>query len=509
MAKTKVMIVEDEFIVGREIQAALEDMGYAADPPLATGEGALERAGEERPNLVLMDIRLGGRLNGIDTADLFRSRFKLPVVYLTAYADDELVRQAKQTEPYGYLLKPVRNEELKATIEITLQKVGLEGPDEPEASAFERAAGVKGSRALPRVDQDKCHAVLTALKEGMSVVSPLGLIEEQNEILSERFGPGIGRKCHRVYFGQDAPCGSCPMKEALAEWESKRIEARAVDGKNYELTLSPFLDSEGRSRILILAVDVTEMKLLQVEAMRTGHLASLGELAAGVAHEINNPVNGIINYAQILSDALADRGEEAEIPGLIIKEGRRVAAIVQNLLSFARPHKERTIPASLREILSDALSLMERQLLKDGIRLELRFPPDLPRIVINRHQIQQVFVNLISNARYALNQKERGLSRDKVLKISGGKAEEGGREFLRVAFHDNGIGIPENILPQVCDPFFSTKPQGKGTGLGLSISHGIVRDHGGRLWLESEEGSHTRALMDLPLHPGGTGEELG
>jgi len=248
--------------------------------------------------------------------------------------------------------------------------------------------------------------------------------------------------------------------------------------------------------------DITERKTLQAEAVRVAHLSSLGELAAGVAHEINNPITGIIGYAEILSDSLNEKGQDAKIPNSIIKEAERVAEIVKNLLYFARYRKEEHSPAYIKDILSDTFGLVERQIIKDNIKFSVEVPADLPKIKVRSKELQQVFLNLISNARYALNQKYPKLNEDKFLEVKCETIEIEGRNYVRTTFYDSGIGIPANILNRITDPFFSTKPSGEGTGLGLSISHGIIKNHDGRLWFESVEGEYTKSIVDIPLDGG-------
>ena len=264
-------------------------------------------------------------------------------------------------------------------------------------------------------------------------------------------------------------------------------------------SLQPIKDAAGNVQGLVFSlINVTEKVQLEAEAMHTAHLASLGELAAGVAHEINNPLNGIINYAQMLSNRMKKESRENEIANRIIKEGDRIANIVKSLLSFARKRTEEKNIHHITGILHDALLLSEAQILKDSIKLKVNMPEDLPEIIVNPQQIQQVFLNVLNNSRYALNQKNPAPNEDKILEISGTKIAVDGRQYARIIFYDNGTGISANIIDKVMNPFFSTKPSGKGTGLGLSISHGIIRDHGGNLRIESVEGEFTRIIIDLP-----------
>lgn len=238
---------------------------------------------------------------------------------------------------------------------------------------------------------------------------------------------------------------------------------------------------------------------LQSETIRAAHLASLGELSAGVAHEINNPINGIINCATILANKCTEHKKEKEICEMIISEAKRIANIVQALLSFARERKEMKGPVHLDRVMADALTLTSAHMRKDGIKFTVDFPADLPVVTGHYQQIQQVFLNVINNARYALNQRYPAAGDGKKsLSIFAETLSVDKEDIVRVTFLDKGTGIPQHLLDKVMNPFFSTKPPDKGTGLGLSISHGIIADHGGRLSIESKEGEYTKLTVDLP-----------
>ena len=275
------------------------------------------------------------------------------------------------------------------------------------------------------------------------------------------------------------------------------------DKKRVDVSISGavYRDSEGRPLGSIISLrDITDKKRLKAEALRAGHLASIGELASGVAHEINNPISGIIGYAEVLQDRAIAHESSGDIPEKIIKEGERIADIVKNLLSFARDRKEDHTPACIKDILTDTLGLTERRIIKEGIKLSVDVPDDLPHIKARSKEIQQVFLNVINNAHYALNHRAPEVGDDKFLEIQSKTIVIHGRNYIRTIFHDNGGGIQKNLLHRISEPFFSTKPQGEGTGLGLSISHGIVENHGGRLWFESVEGMYTKAVIDLPVN---------
>jgi len=299
--------------------------------------------------------------------------------------------------------------------------------------------------------------------------------------------------------GDEKICSFCKRVECTSSKKPVTME-RPIKDKFIRVTTIPELDEQGKiERFMEIVEDITDRKRAEAEAVRASHLAALGELAAGVAHEINNPINGIINYTQILFNKSTEGGREHDIAGRIIKEGDRIANIVRNLLSFARDNKGDRIPANIADIMSETLGLTEIQLRKDGIRLMLDVPRSLPAVFVQPQQIEQVFLNIISNARYALNSKYEGTHEDKKLEIHVEKFTDGPRPHIQVVFHDSGTGISPNILDKIMNPFFSTKPGGIGTGLGLSISHGIISDHGGRLVIDSVEGEFTKVTVELPV----------
>nr|WP_319495415.1 ATP-binding protein [uncultured Desulfobacter sp.] len=282
--------------------------------------------------------------------------------------------------------------------------------------------------------------------------------------------------------------------------------------RDVEVYASPII-LNGEKRIHAIIHDTTERKKaakalarseqkLAEQAIRTNHLASLGELAAGVAHEINNPVTGIISLAEVLMDKFAEDERERKIPEMIIHEGERISKIVKNLLSFAKDRDDDFRPVCVKDVLKLSVSLMERQILKDGIHLSIHLPQQPLSVNGRSHELQQVFMNIISNGRYAINARYPDPDENKIFEIHGKILKIQKQEYVRLIFFDRGSGIPSPLLDKITAPFFSTKPHDQGTGLGLSISHGIIDSHGGRLWFESLENEYTKVMVDLPLNMG-------
>ncbi len=310
----------------------------------------------------------------------------------------------------------------------------------------------------------------------------------------------IGKKVCDILHGGRAAGAICPLEAQIQTRKSiiNEAELRGLHG-NYLITLSPLAPTQGhREATLLIARDLTEQEMMRAEAMRTAQLASIGELAAGVAHEINNPINGIINYAQIILDEPDDPDNRDNLYR-VIKEGKRIADIVSNLLDFARRSEDSQISVQLHDILQNCLDLIEHQFKKDGIHLELDVDEALPSVLCNAQQIQQVLLNIMSNARYALNKRYPEANPDKRIYIHGEQVIHNNKGFIRLTIIDYGTGIEHDIMDRLFDPFFSTKPTGEGTGLGLSISHGLIMENNGFLRISSELGHSTSLIIDLPI----------
>ena len=245
-----------------------------------------------------------------------------------------------------------------------------------------------------------------------------------------------------------------------------------------------------------------EKAKIEVQLQQSQKLKSIGTLAGGVAHEINNPINSIMNYAQLIIDKIDTENPAAEFAGEIIHETERVATIVRNLLTFAREEKETHSPARLKDIIDNTMSLIQTVFKRDQILLKVDVAEDLPKILCRSQQIRQVIMNLAINARDALNERYPGYDEKKLIKITSNLFKKEGKRWIRTTVEDHGVGISSDIKKRIFDPFFTTKDRTVGTGLGLSISYSIVKEHHGELSFESNPGEYTRFHMDLPVDNG-------
>jgi len=228
----------------------------------------------------------------------------------------------------------------------------------------------------------------------------------------------------------------------------------------------------------------TQMQLIQSEK-----LAGIGQLAAGVAHELNNPLSGVVGFSQLMLTDKTLTPQQRSDAQMIYSQSQRCKTIIQNLLHFCRRQDSVQEPVQLVDLLRATVQLVMYEFATSGLHLVLELPPTLPPVMGNGSQLQQIFLNLITNSRQAMDGQRGGrlLVRSE---LSG--------DWVRLFFTDNGPGIPADIQGKIFDPFFTTKPVGQGTGLGLSISYGIARNHHGDLRVQSQSGEGATFIVELP-----------
>jgi len=245
-----------------------------------------------------------------------------------------------------------------------------------------------------------------------------------------------------------------------------------------------------------------ELQLAQAETMRGEKLASVGLLASGVAHELNNPLTGILTFSHLLRRKMPDNSADAEDMDLVIGETKRCAAIIKRLLDFAREKQPEKKFNDLNQIIEDTVRIVERPAHLSNINITMDLDRTLPPVWIDADQIKQVVMNMLVNAQQAVQEKGSiaiGTRRAVEPQASGEFARP--TPMVEISIIDTGCGIPEQNLRRIFDPFFTSKVVGKGTGLGLSVSHGIVEAHGGRIEVQSKVGEGSTFRVFLPLTP--------
>ena len=271
------------------------------------------------------------------------------------------------------------------------------------------------------------------------------------------------------------------------------VDLKNSEDINIKSLISGSLDSgteETGSTIHFLVKDIEQRRSMEKQMAQAEKLASIGQLSAGVAHEINNPLGIILGYTQLL---LKNKGTEAERYDdlkTIEKNVRNCKTIVEDLLSFARGSESKKELTGIHDIIDDVLSFMQHRSNLDNIQISTAFAPQVPLMELDAKKMKQVFINLLMNARHAVNNKGS-------IQITTGLNRAGNQLLIKVA--DNGHGIEKNNLSRIFDPFFTTKPTGEGTGLGLSVSYGIIKNHGGNIAVESEIGKGSTFTITLPV----------
>jgi len=276
------------------------------------------------------------------------------------------------------------------------------------------------------------------------------------------------------------------------------IEIQAKDQR--ELWLQFDAAILGPHRYVAFCADVTQRRQTEESLRHQQRMESLGTMASGVAHEINNPLMGMMSYAELIATRSSDDPIQ-RYAGDILREGERIAHIVRNLLALAREDTGKRHPADIRNVLLETLPLVNTALLRSHVSLETDFDAPVPEVVCSRSQIQQVFVNLIMNARDALDDRYPEYDEDKILLIRTTYLEDEGMRWVRTTIYDHGIGMSHDRATRAFDPFFTTRSRDERTGLGLTISFGIIQEHAGRISIESNEGDGTSVHVDLPAAP--------
>jgi len=356
------------------------------------------------------------------------------------------------------------------------------------------------------------QSIISTMSDALLLVSPRGKILTANKAALSSLGYKenelIGESVE-ILFPEEERGKASPKNPMLGQMlktgSIREIETTFVtkDTRKLCISLSTYA-MQGRDDvphgIVCIARDITELKRAEEEKQRieqqlnlAGRLAAIGELAAGVAHELNNPLAAIQGFSQLLASRNGlDETTKKDLE-TIYREAQRAGRITQNLLSFARRHKPEKSLISMNDAITKSLDLHSYRMKVNNIELSLELDLGLPKTMADFYQMQQVFVNIINNAEQAMTETSRkGRLCIETKKVG---------HMIQITFADNGPGIPEQNLKRIFDPFFTTKAVGKGTGLGLSICYGIIREHSGHIYATSKYGEGATFVVEIPIIP--------
>ena len=329
--------------------------------------------------------------------------------------------------------------------------------------------------------------ILASTTSAVAVVGQDRRLIMVNKTFENQFKPAEGKE-----IGEIIPVSRFidAISQVLDNDKSQfHFEFRFKRGAQERILVADIITMQ-KNEALVILHDVTEEREMQERFYLTDRLASVGEMAAGIAHELNNPLTGVVALSQLLLESGVPDEIKEDLEA-ISSEGQRAANVIRNLLAFARNHTLSAELIEINEIISQVLSLRAYEHRVNNIIVTTHLSSNLPMIVADRFQMQQVFLNIVLNAEQAMTEsKGRGNLIVDTEPLDG---------IIRISFADDGPGIPPEIMNRIFDPFFTTKEVGKGTGLGLSICYGIITSQGGRIYTESKPGSGATFIIELPI----------
>ena len=492
MSPTRIMVVEDEFIVAKDLRSHLEKQGYEVTSLHGTGESALQAARGENPDLVLIDIVLAGELDGVQTAAELRRTMGIPVVFLTAYSDEETIKRAKATEPYAYLLKPFESRELGVAIELALYKARMEEK-------------LKKSEALYRTLLQETREGIMVIQEGSAKFANQRMLALSGYSGEELALVPVEELIHPDDRDRVV---SCFMNWNEGRMPSADLSFRAINRHGvtrWVETNQARIDWQGAPGLLIFFRDITERKQLEAQNMRIRKLQSLAIVAGGVAHDFNNILMGILGSSEMALEDLDPESPLYEEVKSIHGLANRAVEITRRMVEYTGKVLVTPQDVDLNQVLRGCEAIA-RAGLPPGALLELDLDPEQPQVEGNASQLQQVALALIANAAEALGQIPGGRVLVRTKSTSCDQAflrstyvyedQEPGR-YAMLEVVDNGSGIARGDRDRLFDPFFTTKFTGR--GLGLATVMGVVRAMKGAIQLESEPGRGSCFRIYLPV----------
>jgi len=494
---------------------------------LTAGDGrlGLELAGAADPDVILLDIVVPG-MDGFEVCRRLKADERLehiPVVFLTSVQADRRNRmKALAVGAEAFLAKPVDALELEAQVRamakikaavVRRRRESERLTEMVEARTRELAHELEERR---RVEQDY-QTLFREMREAFAVHELL--FDDEGRPVDYRFvavNPAFERM---TGLSAERVVGRTVL-ELLPETERSWVDTYArvaltgepVVFEDYSVALdrhfsvSAFRPAPNRFACVFTDISerlrqAREREELEARLKHQQKLEAIGTLAGGVAHEINNPIAIILSSAELICDDVPTGSPAATTAQVIVEAAGRVGKIVRNLLSFARQDRDPMEEVRVEQVVDGTIPLIRKLFERDRIACQVDVDASLPSVQGRSGQLAQVLMNLLTNARDAVNQRCPDGHGDKHVAVRVGRTESDGRTWVRLCVEDNGVGVDDTARSRLFDPFFTTKPRGVGTGLGLSISHGIVEEHGGRIWHEPREGGGARFVVLLPAAP--------
>jgi PAS domain S-box-containing protein len=484
--RVNILIVEDERIVAEDIRRSLQNLGYGSSSIVSSGEKAIDEAKEKSPDLILMDIVLKGKMDGIEAAGQIRSRFNIPVVYLTAYSDEIILERAKITEPFGYIIKPFNERELHTNIEIALYKHKIENELKESREWFSTTLKSIGDAVIATDPKDSIIFMNPAAQEltGWNIVEATGKSIDEVYDLSE------------------------PTESPEESMNPGEIELICKNGTKrlIEECRAPNMDEGGNILGSVLVFrDITESRkaegiLLENERLLYTNKVK-NEFIANMSHELRTPLTSIIGFSQLLKRR--KNGELSEKQELyvdnVLASGKILLDLINDILDLSKIEAQKMELViermSVEEVINETFTILKEQAVNHNITMVKNIEPQLDFIMADKQRFKQVLFNLLSNA-------------VKFSKEDGGTVTVSARksgDMVQFSVSDTGIGIKDEDIGKLFRKFEQLDSgytrKSKGTGLGLAISKQLVELHGGKITVESRYGEGSTFTFFIPVSP--------
>lgn len=509
MKKARILIVEDEAIVAEDLENLIIDFGYEIVGSVVGADDAVQQAIEHRPDLILMDIVLRGNKNGIDAANEIKDMLKIPIIFLTAYSDLKLIEEAKNTEPYAFIVKPFQDKQVIASIEMALSRSQIE-------------------KKLFR-SEEIYHTLIDNIQDGLFLIQD-GKLKFVNEAFSRIPGYTVDEVLGMEFQDFVAPedrdmvvdryVRMMKGEKVLTNYEFHGIRKNETKRTTIYLVCSP-ITYQGKPAVLGTVKDITKRKQLEEQMQlindeleeriieRTTELKqtykqlyhaqkmeSVGILAGGIAHDFNNLLTVILGNILL---AKRDVDPEDRVFNVLLEAedaSLRAKDLTQELLTFSKGGEPIKRTISIAKLIEDTVNFTIRG---TNVTCKFEIPDNLYNIDGDDVQITQVISNIIINADQAM--LEGGTIRVRCENVTISSEHENttlpeNTNFIRISIEDHGTGMPKEQISLIFDPFFTTKE--KGSGLGLATAYSIIKKHGGQITVESEVGTGSTFYIYLP-----------
>lgn len=499
MKKSKILIVENESIIAKDLEVTIKKMGWKDCQVVFSGEAAIAHIIQQHPDIILMDIKLGGGLDGIDVAEQIAAFSDIPIIYLTAYTDDDVLVRAKDTRPYGYIVKPFEERNLQVNIEMALYKHQAEKKLREKDKWMQRIIE-NLEEGLIAVDKEMRVQLmnppaesLTGLKKSEAIGLP---VDQVIKIIEKNSQERV-----RLPFQETMTLGTMVSLSNDMIMESAEGNLANIDGKCF-----PVADEDGNiSGAMLVFHDITRKEQLERRVRQSQKMEAIGTLTGGIAHDFNNLLSVILGYSELLLRQMSqDRGSKTyhSIDQVVIA-AKRARELVKQILAFSRQSEDKRKPIRVTPLVNEALKLMKPSL-PENIKIHRSIHSEEGTVIADATQLYQVLMNLFTNAIFAM--KEKGGVLDVSLEemtlendFMGNYGNLKAGCYLKLSVGDTGSGIPSEVMPRIFEPFFTTKNRDEGTGMGLAVVYGIIQGHRGGINVRSTPGQGSVFDVFFPL----------